>query len=155
MKTVYIFFGEMGCGKSYCAKQFAERHDFEFFEGDSVVTPKMLERVLKFKPLTEDMIEEYMDVLTEAIANKMESTDYLVVSQALYRNINREDLLSFLESLGYQVRMWWVRVSWWRNIKNLLTRPNGWGWIYYWLINKPFFQKPTHEHQNYYNIYLR
>lgn len=153
MKTVYILFGEMGCGKTYCGSRYAKRHGFKFFDGDSVITPRMLERVSKFKAISEDILEEYMDVLADSIADQMVDNDHLVVSQALYRNEDRESLKIFLECLGYQVRMWWVQVSFWRNFQNLLTRKDGWKWALYWLINKPFFQKPTHDHQIFYNIY--
>lgn len=153
MKTVYIFFGEMGSGKSYCGSQYAEKHEFKFFEGDSVVTPRMLERVSKFKAISEDILEEYMDVLADSIVDQMVDCDHLVVSQALYRNKDRESLKVFLECLGYRVRMWWVRVPLWRNVQNLLTRDNGWKWVLYWFINKPFFQKPTHDYQIFYNTY--
>jgi gluconate kinase len=153
MKTVYILFGEMGCGKTYCGSRYAERHGFRFFDGDSVITPRMLDKVSRFKPISEDILEEYMDVLSNSIADQMISCDYLVVSQALYMNKDRESLKLFLESLGYRVRMWWVRVPLWRNVQNLLSRKDGWKWALYWLINKPFFQKPTHEHQIFYNIY--
>ena len=153
MKTVYIFFGEMGCGKTYQGSRFAERRNFKFFEGDSVITPRMLEKVSKFAPIPEDVLEEYMEVFFNAIVDNMNTCDNLVVSQALYRNKDREDLRIFLESFGYKVVMYWVVCKWHRNIDNLFTRDNGWKWVFYWLINKPFFQKPKHEHQVFYNIY--
>jgi len=156
MKKITIFFGEMGCGKTYCGSNYAKRHGFEFFEGDSVVTPRMIEKVSKFKPLTRDIIEEYIDILCNAIADKAEKmTDspVLIVSQALYINEDRESVKIFLESLGYEVRFWLVKVPLWRNIQNLLSRKDGWKWVYYWLINKPFFQNPKHDHQVYPNLY--
>ena len=153
MKTVYILFGEMGCGKTYCGSRYAKEYGFQFFEGDSVIPSRMLERVSQFKPITRDMIEEYMDVLSEAIAKRMETCDHLIVSQALYMDLDRKDLKVFLECLGYEVRMWWVKVPLWRNMQNLLTRTNGWKWVLYWLINKPFFQKPSHAHEVIHNMY--
>ena len=153
MKTIYIFFGEMGSGKSYRGSRFAKDQDFKFFEGDSVVTPKMMERVRKFKPISKEMLEEYMDVLADAIADQMVDTENLVVSQAFYRDEDRKSMITFLECLGYRVKMWLVKVRFWQNVKNLLTRQDGWKWIMYWLINKPFFQTPTHEYQILYNIY--
>lgn len=154
MKTVYIFFGEMGCGKTYCASRFAKKHNLRFFEGDSVITPRMLEKVQKFKPITRDILEEYLDALSESIAKEMETCEHLVVAQALYTDSDRKDLKVFLECLGYEVKMMWVRVSFWRNIRNLLTRPNGWKWAAYWLLNKPWFQGPTHEHSIFHNVYV-
>lgn len=159
MKKITIFFGEMGCGKSYCGSRYAQKLGMDFFEGDSVVTPAMMERVSKFQPLTKEMVEEYIGVLSDCIADKMVESELrfdfegLVVSQALYRDEHRRSLTSFLEALGYQVRWRWVKVSAWRNMKNLLTRPNGWKWVYYWMLNKPFFQKPSHEHYVFDNRY--
>lgn len=153
MKTVYIFFGEMGCGKTYQGSRFAERHNFKFFEGDSVITPRMLEKVSRFAPIPEDVLEEYMDVFFNAIVDNMNTCDNLVVSQALYRDKDREELRVFLESFGYKVVMYWVVCKWHRNIENLFTREKPWRWFFYWLINKPFFQKPKHEHQVWRNIY--
>jgi gluconate kinase len=155
MKTVYLLFGEMGCGKTYCGSRYAETHSFKFFDGDSVVTARMMNKIINFKPLTRDMIEEYMDVLSDAIADQMIDCEYLVVSQALYSDEDRRSLKLFLESLGYQVRMWLIKVPLWRNVQNLLTRKNGWKWVLYWLFNKPFFQKPTHEYSVFTNVYYR
>lgn len=143
----------MGCGKTYCGSSYAKRHGFKFFDGDTVVTARMMNKVANFKPITRDIIEEYMDVLSNAIADQMADCDHLVVSQALYSNEDRETLKTFLECLGFQVRMWWVQVSLWRNVQNLLTRKDGWKWVLYWLFNKPFFQRPTHEHNVFPNIY--
>lgn len=153
MKTVYILFGEMGCGKTYCGSRYAKEQGLQFFDGDSVITPRMLEKVSKFAPIPEYILQEYMDVLFNAIADQMQTCDDLVVSQALYRNSDREDLRIFLESHGYNVRMWWVQCKWHRNIQNLLTRDKGLKWVFYWLINKPFFQKPQHEHNVFHNVY--
>jgi gluconate kinase len=152
-KTVYVLFGEMGCGKTYQGSAYAKRHDFKYFDGDSVITPRMLEKVSRFAPIPNDVLCEYMAVLFTAIDDQTQGCDQLVVSQALYRNKDRECLRLFLESNGYQVRMWWVQCKWHRNIQNLLTRPHGWKWVWYWLINKPFFQKPTHQHSVFYNVY--
>ena len=152
MKTIYIFFGEMGCGKSYCGSRIANRLGFKFFEGDSVVTPRMLERVSKFKPISEDILEEYMDVLADAIADQIQDCESLVVSQALYKDKDRYSLMLFLECLGYKVKMFWVQSKWHRNLRNILARKDGWKWVLYWLINKPFFQKPTHQHHIFPNI---
>jgi gluconate kinase len=153
MKRITIIFGEMGCGKTYWGKRYAAIQNLEFFEGDSVLIPEMVERVQQFKPIPREVIEKYIDVLANAIADKMETCDELVVSQALYLDEDRKALKLFLECQGFEVRMWWLQNKWWRNINNLLTRDNGLKWVYYWLINKPFFQKPTHEHQLAYNIY--
>jgi gluconate kinase len=153
MKTITILFGEMGCGKTYCGSHYAERHDFKFFDGDSVVTPQMLDKVLRFQPIPRDVLKEYIGVLTNSIVDQMKDCDNLVVAQALYLNEDRESIKASLESAGFTVRWWWVQVPLWRNVQNLLTRKNKWKWVYYWALNKLFFQKPTHSYETFLNVY--
>lgn len=31
-------------------------------------------------------------------------------------------------------------------IRQLRSRPEGWRWVKYWLLNKPFFQRPRGPH---------
>ena len=153
MSTITIFFGEMGCGKSYSALRYAERHGFKFFEGDTAITPRMLELVKQFKPLPRDVVKGYVEHLCDKIVEQALGCAHLVVAQALYLNEDRQFLKAHLEALGYNVRMWHVKVQPWRNFQNLLSRDRPWKWVYYWLMNKPFFQKPNHEYQVYYNYY--
>lgn len=152
MKTVTILFGEMGCGKTYCGSRYAEKHGLKFFDGDTVVTARMMNKILHFKPITPAMLQEYMEILAQAIADRMVDCDHLMVAQALYLDENRKFLQTFLQSLGFEVKFWWVKVSFWRNIKNLLTRERGWKWVFYWLFNKSFFQKPSHYYEKFTNI---
>lgn len=147
MKKVIIMFGEMGAGKNYHGTQLAKLTGYEFFDGDTVATPEMIARVAKFRPLTRDIVERYVEVLSNAIADKMEHCENLIVAQALYLDEDRKSLALFLTCLGYEVEFEWVRTTFWRNARQLLSRPNGWRWVLYWLINKPFFQKPTHEYE--------
>lgn len=153
MKTVTIFFGEMGCGKSFCALAYAKRHGFKFFEGDNVVTARMLSKVKSFKPIPLDALKEYVEVLAQAIDDQAQNCDNLIVAQALYLDNHRQYIRLFLEEHGYQVRFWLVKTHWWRNVRNLLSRPQGWKWVYYWLMNKPFFETPTHKYKVYPNLY--
>lgn len=149
MKKVIVYFGEMGCGKSYVADRTSSEYGYDFLEGDSFVTPAMLERVKKFQPIPQHVLEEYMDVLFDGIAaavDQLGDGGVLLVSQALYRNADRDDLKVFLESQGHEVVFMWVKTTWQQNIENLLTRKDGWKWVWYWLINKPFFQKPSHPY---------
>lgn len=156
-QNVIIFFGEMGCGKSYCASRYAEEHGCPFFEGDSVATPELIERASKFKPLTREIIRKYVQVLADAIIGTARYTEAptLIVSQALYLDEDRAHLAQCLQEAGFNVCFWWVKCSLYRNVRNLLTRPRGLQWVYYWLINKPFFQKPSIiKYQIYYNFKL-
>jgi hypothetical protein len=141
-KTITIFFGEIGSGKSYYASKYSN-----FLEGDNYLSPEVLERVSKFKPLTKEMVSESIKkFLIPAIIDKARlSNANLFISQALYSNQDRLFIKSFLELIGYKVGFIWVKPSIWKNFTNLLKRKS-FKWFIYWLINKPYFDPPTHKH---------
>jgi gluconate kinase len=148
---IHIFFGEMGSGKSHCGKQYAKENDINFFEGDSVLTPRMKERVSRFMPLTEDILAEYMTVLGASILQMMKTCNRLVVAQAIYSDSHRKGLKALLESHDYSVQMIWVKAPLLHNIRYLMTRESKVRWLLYWAASKPFFEKPTHDHEVLYN----
>ena len=126
----------MDSGKSYCSERYAIGHDLCFLEGDDYVTLAMLERVRKFKPIPMD----YVRVLAAAIVTHARLCDF--PGQALYLDEDRYWLATHLHLHGFTTRFHWVSCGWFRNVRRLLTRQHGFRWVLYWLINKPFFQKP-------------
>jgi len=153
IQRIVVFFGEMGSGKSWCAERWARGHGFCFFEGDSVVTRELLDRSGRFKPIPRGVIREFVDVLSKAVVEHALGceSDTLVVSQALYLNEDRLAFGRYLEEHGFMVEWKWVRAPFTRHVRNLLTRPKRWRWVGYMLMNKPFFQAPTHPHVVYPN----
>lgn len=146
-KEVLIFFGEMGSGKNYWGEHYSNKFNCTFFDGDSIVPPKMAEKVSNFKPLTRELIQDYVGILANAIVDRaVEKNQDLIVAQALYSNEDRKFIAEYLCCFGYAVIFYWVRPSFWRNLKQIYSRKNGLRWVFYWLMNKPFFQKPTHQH---------
>ena len=153
--NIVLFFGEMGAGKTYWAKEYQTEHpQLWFIEGDELVPVDMQAYVKKFKLPTKDMVER----LVLRIANLPALTPVdsqckgFVICQALYRNGHREFLLNHWKRLGYNVQAVWIRVPFWQNIRQLLKRPQGWKWLAYWLLNKPFFQKPSHPYLELYEL---
>ena len=148
MKEVIILFGEMGAGKNYHGERIAEEYEYHFLDGDTLISPEMAERVKKFKPLTPEMIRSFVRDLGDEIHDRLIFDDIsgLVVAQALYSNEDRRFLSDYLIVLGYNVKLVWVTVPVWQNIKQLFSRKRGLRWIIYWLMNKPWFEKPDHEY---------
>ncbi len=144
--TITILFGEMGSGKNYWGEIFMRTTPACFFDGDTVATPEMIARFSKFKSLSEEIIMNYLYKLTDEITARANVVGNLIVAQALYRDEHRCLLELFLKQQGVNVRFVWVKTSFWRNLKQLYSRPKGLRWILYWLMNKPFFQKPTHAY---------
>lgn len=148
MKSICILFGEMGAGKNYWGQKWANWTGLDFVDGDDFAPPEMIEKVINFRPLTRDIVSKYLDILAEEIPNKADaSKNGIVVAQALYRDADRQDLKLYLESLGYNVEFYWIKTPLIQNMLQLLKRPNGMKWVGYWLLNKPFFQKPTHAYK--------
>jgi gluconate kinase len=144
MSDIIILFGEMGSGKNYHGEKLAKKLGYTFFDGDIVVTSEMAEKVSKFKPLSRDIIKNYRRVLAEAIKEKAAQANGLVVAQALYSNQDRYYLHGFLSTKN-NVKFIWIKTSFFKNLKQIYSRPKGLRWVLYWLMNKPFFQKPTHD----------
>jgi len=148
MKRIMIVFGEMGAGKNYWGEKLAKTFNLEFFDGDTVAPPELMERVSTFKPLPRSMLSNYIhETLTPEILKRAAASERgIVVAQALYLNIDRNILLKYLRSFSFDVGFYWVQTSVWRNIRQLLTRKNGGRWVAYYLMNKPWFEKPNHQY---------
>lgn len=146
MNEVIILFGEMGSGKNYWGEKIAKEKDYQFFDGDDVILPEMLEYVSRFKFITRSMLTAYVEHLAKETAEKAK-TDNVVLAQALYFNEDRLYLAKYLEEQGYAVRFIWVRVPFWRNIRQIFSRILGTLWVLYWLVNHFWFEKPTHKYE--------
>lgn len=88
---IYLIFGEMGIGKNYVGEKLAKHIGCSFFDGDTVIPPSMLKKVLNFKPLGAEDIDDYVtNHLIPEIENKYQNE--LVVAQALYREKHRNQI---------------------------------------------------------------
>jgi len=144
VKEVIILVGEMGCGKTYWGKEMARVMNADFFDGDDVLPPGMKDIVSKFRPLTKAMVDHYVHSwLAPAIIDGRNKSCkvHLFVAQALYLKEHRDYLEKHLKENGIRVTYWYIYVPFWQNVKQLWSRPRGFRWILYWLMNKPYFQK--------------
>lgn len=150
MGHVLILFGEMGSGKSFRAQRLSERANARgaevvYIEGDAYMPNDMYDAVKAFGKVTEGMRHELTNNLIEAIHANLKGKAWgaqVVVSQALYFEVDRRWMQLRLSELGHVVEWRWVRVGWVRNMRQLLKRKNGLKWVAYWLLSKPFFQAP-------------
>lgn len=150
MSHVLLLIGEMGAGKNYWGEKISGQLDIPFFDGDDVVTPEMLERVKKFKPLSKELIDDYVyNHLGPTIFNRA-AVGNLIAAQALYRSEHRAWIIRQLEELGHTVAVVHVNTPFLQNMEQLWSRPNGYKWILFWLLNKPFFQKLSIPHDTIY-----
>lgn len=146
MKNIIILFGEMGSGKNYWGEQIARDMNYTFYDGDLAAPQEVIEKISRFKPLNRELVFHFVNQLCETIIEKAPAAKGLVVGQALYFDEDRKYVAKMLGNLGYNVTFRWVRPPFWRNMKQIYSRPNGSKWVLYWLRNKRWFQKPTHEY---------
>lgn len=145
MKTLYFFFGQVGAGKTYCAKRFAKKIGAHFYDGDDSLSLELRSKVEKVQPLTRSDIYGFItNYLAEDCVRLAESHDVLVVAQALYNEGDRLWLGHTLRRFGIDTIFVHIRTPFWRNLKQLWSRKNGLRWIRMWLISKPWFEQPTH-----------
>lgn len=146
-KMIILMFGEMGSGKSHLARTCCPT-DLAFIEGDDLIPEYMATAVRSFKPVNEDMLKGLVKALKYEVVRQADQTKHgVVVSQALYRDKDRREVISYWQERGFEVTAYYVKTrSFWQNLKQLLKRPKGWRWVIYWLASKPWFQKPTHSH---------
>lgn len=146
MKHIEVFYGEMGSGKTFMAKEMLALNyaKADFFEGDDVVTEEMMEYVRKFLPIPKEILDNYIyhHFIPEIVLRAQNSKkDILYVAQALYRKEHRDFLKEYLTKQGFSVSMTEIKTSFIKNAKQLMSREHGARWVAYWLVNKPFFQR--------------
>ncbi len=147
MKHIIILFGEMGCGKNYWGERIAKDLGYVFYDGDLAAPPEIVEKVSRFEALNRELILRFVRELCTVIIEKAPATERgLVVAQALYFDQDRKYVSDLLTGLGYQVTFQWVRPPFWRNLRQIYSRPQGTLWVWYWLRNKSWFEKPTHDY---------
>lgn len=139
---IYILFGEIGVGKNYVGYKLANYLNCQFFDGDICIPDEMKQRVKKFKFLPDELITNFVDKqLIPYIhhwADKRSYSTDLVVAQALYKRKHRQMILDRVRGS----RLIYISPpSFAKHLSYLLKRKD-YRWITYWLLSKPFFQKP-------------
>lgn len=151
---IYLLFGEMGSGKNYIGELFADRFNCFFFDGDNVIPKEMKEKVDNFKFLGKKVINNYVDNHLIPAVRNMHRFGSVVVAQALYTRAYRR---KFVEAFGSEnVIMIHIRPeSLLCNLRFLWKRRRGFRWALYFLLSKPFFQRPkvdVHEGADMYSV---
>jgi gluconate kinase len=90
-----ILFGLSGSGKNFVAEILASHFHFHFFDADSVLPQEMRVCIQQKKMFTQAMRDHFTDIIKKNIA-ELKTTDNstnLVVTQALYKEKNRREIL--------------------------------------------------------------
>ncbi len=84
-----FLFGLAGAGKTYLGRLIAERFGYTAYDLDSDLTPEMREAIAAKLPYTEEMRDEFFDVVIRRIAELKVLHPRLVLMQAAYKERHR------------------------------------------------------------------
>jgi gluconokinase len=105
--TTLFLFGLAGSGKSYLANFIAKEYGYFHYEGDDDLTPSMKQAIKAGAQFTDAMRMEFFQIIGDRILELRKEHDKIVVSQAMYKNIHRNYLLSRFPDL----QLVWVKAS--------------------------------------------
>lgn len=91
-QTVAIVFGLAGAGKTYVGKVMHEHFGFYHADADAWLPEEMKNYIVENKLFTLEMLHNYVEIIIANIVALKEKHPRLVVTQALYRQKNRQQL---------------------------------------------------------------
>jgi gluconate kinase len=92
---IIFLFGLLGCGKNYVGKIF-EEIGFQLYDADQDLTIRMKSAIANHQVFTEQMRDEYFDIVIRKVAELQKNRRDLVVAQALFKNKHRRKILNAL-----------------------------------------------------------
>lgn len=137
---ITIVFGRMGSGKSEAAKILAQMIGQEFYEGDNDVPKSMREKVTKFEIPVIEEINELTKNIIAGIKHKLSQNTPVVVSQALYLNQHRLQILEAFKD--YDIEFVYIATPIQKQYQQLKSRDSGEKWVDYAKLNDSHFQEP-------------
>lgn len=89
---LYFFYGLAGSGKTYVGQWFAREYNYHFEDADQWLTTEMQEAIRNSQPFTQAMRDHYFDIIVANIKLLQNRYPNLVISQACYKEKNRQQL---------------------------------------------------------------
>lgn len=90
---IIIVIGLAASGKNYVSEVIAEHFDFHHQDADLWLLPEMKQAILKGENFTFAMLDDFTQAIIENIQLLKEKHTKLVISQALYRDKNRQKII--------------------------------------------------------------
>ncbi len=95
---IVIVFGLSATGKSYIGKILQTYFNFYYEDADIWLPEEMKDYVHQKKLFSLEMLDNYTNIIISKIKNLSQAHPKLVISQALYRQKNREQIQHFFSS---------------------------------------------------------
>lgn len=98
--SLYFLFGKAGSGKSFIGDYLQNHYNWRHFDADQLLTEELKTYIALENPMPVALIDDYMAILKQQIRDFYQAqTLPIVISQAMYRNKNRLNLLQAFPSL--------------------------------------------------------
>ncbi len=89
---ILMLFGKTGAGKNYLARFFEKEFGYYWYDADMDLTPEMVQAVKSKQTFTAEMRARYFDIVKLKIRALLPTEKKIVITQGLFKNINRHDL---------------------------------------------------------------
>lgn len=90
--AILFLFGLSGSGKSYVGNLIGELTGCYVYHADDDITDEMILALQEKRPFTNEMRDRYFPIITEKILHLRQHHNFLVVTQAVYKQRHREYL---------------------------------------------------------------
>ena len=102
-KSLLIFFGKTGAGKSYAAKMFAENFGYYFYDADLDLTVEMREAIAKSLVFSDEMRFKYFEAVQEKTKVLLKLNHRVALAQGFFKNKNRS---KFTQAFPFAKFIW-------------------------------------------------
>ncbi|MGE5606460.1 MAG: AAA family ATPase, partial [Bacteroidota bacterium] len=102
-KSLVIFFGKTGAGKSYAAKMFAEEFGYYFYDADLDLTDEMREAIVSGQVFTDGMRSRYFEIIQGKTKELLKLNLKVALAQGFFKNKNRS---KFSEAFPFAKFIW-------------------------------------------------
>lgn len=119
---IVIIFGLAASGKTYIGKLLGNKTNFHHIDADAWLTNQMKNYVLEQKHFTLEMLDEFTQEIISNIEKLQESFQDIIISQALYRTVNRNAIMDYFTKKNQEIIFIQVEVDDEVILKRLIAR---------------------------------
>jgi len=134
-----VLFGLAGSGKNYIGEMLGNNYGFTYWDADAMLTPAMQSAIDQNQEFTQDMRDEFTTEVIAQIKKLHNENSNLIVSQALYKEKNRQEILTAFP----KAKLIWIKTSPEKIAEHLQMRNSKVTKDYAQLISKHFEEPPA------------
>lgn len=93
-KSLLVFFGKTGVGKSYTAQLFAQEFGYYFYDADLDLTLEMQEAIVNEQVFTDNMRHNYFEHIIGKTQTLLKDQPRIALAQAFFKNKHRHEFIA-------------------------------------------------------------